>query len=65
MQPFDTKAMQFVYQARLELAANNRRGFGIVKPANTNNFFRKLWKTITEPNSRVETNRKFGKKSIS
>lgn len=63
MQPLDTKAMQFVYEARLEMAANRRRG--IAKPSNTNNFFRKMWKGITVPTSRIENNRKFGKKSIS
>ena len=64
MLPFDTKAMQFVYEARLEKAANNRRGYGIAKPSNTNKFFRKMWKGITVPTSRIEDNRKSGKKSI-
>lgn len=65
MQPLDTKAMQFVHEARLEMAANNRRGYGISKPSSTNNLFRKIWNEITFSTSRIENSRKFGKKSIS
>lgn len=63
MQPLDIKGMQFVHQARLEMAAKNRRGYVIVKTSRTNNSFRKVWNKITLLTSRIENSHKFGKKS--
>ncbi|MFD1677009.1 hypothetical protein [Alicyclobacillus fodiniaquatilis] len=63
MQPLDTKGMQFVYQARLENAANNRRGHAVVNPSN--NFFRKMLNGFTAASARNGKSHKLSNRPIS
>ncbi|MFD1677098.1 hypothetical protein [Alicyclobacillus fodiniaquatilis] len=46
MEQFDTNAMKFVYQARLDQAANNRRGYAVENPSSS--LFYKMWKSLAE-----------------